>query len=352
MAVVIEYKESAPTFGQVTSTGRLALADQQSESYLVRVYDDGGANLNDHQWVEQYILAQANSAPGVGEVRLPVVNESVYWYDDAGAQRWVCPWMVCTGLRAERDPNYRTLWRVTAEYRTGDFVQVSQAALVPILVPSVLTQYPYIRENLWSEETKPLWEESKSSGGEDGLKLRLPTGSRYSEPFRRRYPKRDMRQWQFETFLSETDFLTAVEDRLFSVNSNSFAGEPTPDPDPDINPPPTLMITQIDWQVLRLPFTGNTFTGAYMMIYTIEKSTWPGGWLDRRGLVDRFFLETGGDLTTKQVYRDPADGIMAIDCNINKDGSLRNQTDPLEYKNYDVQPRIPFALPGGFLRDD
>jgi hypothetical protein len=190
------------------------------------------------------------------------------------------------------------------------------------------------------------------------VELKLPTGNFFPEPFRARIPKRMYVQFQFE--LAGVDIETLIDERLFSINLGTFEGN-TPDNTEAANggwtTPPRWMISDIQYQQVNLatettPGAGISFSPGYLFVYTLDyavpfpaASPNDAGWLDRRALVDRYFLRTPNDYDSKEPYHDPADRTSFIDCLLDKDGTLLgDQNGAPKYTDFVTQPQLSWAF--------
>lgn len=353
MAWAIQFKEKAVTSGGYISQAPRQVATQAYKTYDARVYNTSGTYLN-NLFTEFDVLEDSN---------LPVVNETLFqWFsvkDTETVENRLIPWLICTNKRAERDQGARNLFRVTCEYSTFNKLTVRESELYALDVSTLgqITAWskyediPAIVETVWGEESKIIEEEAVDSPGADPAPLKLPNGNYYAEPFRRRYPRRTIRQSQFEVIpANDTALRDEIEERLFSIQWGcSFQGDPIPNTDEQEDEPPRWMITQIDYQRVRTPI-GMSVSGGnlYIMTYTLERASGDGGWYDRRALIDYYYLETAGDLTSKKAYRDPEDQNSIIQAQLETDGTLMtNQDDPLEWVNYVTQKRSLNLVGGG-----
>ena len=333
MAITFRVKIDRQTGGAYQASLPRTINNTQAVTFSVLIYDDGGAVLNPADFTEHDIYDLWE---------LPIVNRTLFLTQLPDDTYALCPWLICSNKVVERDTGNLLLFHVTCQYTTGSRAEISEADLAQIEVPATVATYPFLTENVWAGEERVIFEEA-TSGGSSSLVMRLPTGNLYSEPFKRTWPKRAMRQTQYEDYTTDTALFNNIEDRLFSVcDTNGWEG----------NGEGTWMITNIDYQRVTLP----TLTGGneilkvegVLMQYTIERNLNVGGWQDWRGLVDTHYLEVANNLGTKKPNRDPFDKTTIIPGLINPDGTKQaDQSAAIQYAKYKVQPEQNFPA---FLR--
>lgn len=326
MALVFEGKVARVSGGGFNSFAPRSISDTEAITYSVLLSDDADPDLLPIELTEDYVLQQS-IIPGIDEP-MPEVNKSLFYFRGVNGLQ-VKPWLICSRKTAERDAQNSFLFRLAAEFSTFNRVSLEENDLRLITVPNSVAEYPFLVESIWSEEDKVIYEEATKT---NQTPLRLPTGNLYSEPFKRRQPKRSIRQTQFEV-LADVD--ATIEARLFTVQDRIFQGAAAD--------PPRWMITKIDYQDVVVPLMGLfppvELVPAFIMTYTIEYTSRDGGWLDRRALIDTHYLTTGGDLSTKTANRDPTDGSTIIPGLILANGTAKNpQTGEPDFQDYRVQP--------------
>lgn len=349
MAFTFEVKQIETTAGAYLSTSPRAISNVQTVAYDVLVSDDA-IDLDPDQIKEHQVL---ENVPYYAGTTLPVqVNQHVYWhYDDIeipGGGYVIQPWLFLVGKRIQRDPANRLLFHVFLDFSTINRISVDEADLKTISCPEGVdfwsADLPFLKEIIWGEEDRVVYEDSKTSGK---VELRLPTGSLFSEPFKRKYPKKIIRQSQFEDIADEDELNTRIDERLFSINSVTFDGDVVSVGDP-ANYPPRWMITRIDYQKVQIPedSDADTVRDGYLMTYTIERNAGRYGWLEARALIDKYYLETANDLSTKREYRSPVDGATIMDCLLNEDGTLladQMDAEPI-FKSWEIQPKLAWTF--------
>lgn len=342
MAQQFAVKEKAVTAGAYRSLAPRSVSNAQFKSYDVHVTDDA-VEIQPDTITELDVLPLA---------QLPTVNQSVFEFRDEAGVRKFQPWLICALKRAERDQGNRTLFRVSAEYQAPPLFSLTETDLRLITVPDAVTDYPFLIEIVWGENSRII--ESEARPSVDRKPLRLPTNSPFDEPFYRRFPQQTVRQSQFEVIQADQIEAT-INARLFTVNDVAFRDDPAPtSPDlPSNLEPPRWLITNINYQRILAPvgqgsiYDQNTF----LMTYTFERNPLPGGWWDRRALTDFYHLQVAGDVNTRTPYRDPYDQSTKILALIDSTGFLLPEAangqfrDP-EYGNWVVQPQ------GGTTVDD
>ncbi|MCP4211794.1 MAG: hypothetical protein GY764_09990 [Halieaceae bacterium] len=354
MALAFEIKETERTAGTMGSLGPKSIQNSQLVTWEIRAYDDDpGEELMPDQITEQQVLelttdGTPTSSDGWSVWAIPRVNEDVLTLIKADTDFQVQPWLYCAAKRVVRNEKNRLMFRLTAEYTTGNRREISESELYPIAVPADKDGVPFLREYIYSMDETVVWEEYRS-GGDPQVELRLPTGSQYDEPFMRKVPKQTIRQTQFEEIGSEETLHSHIKDRLFNVNSDNW-----PDSNNPLLGPPRWMITSIDYQKTRILDDAAQYIEGYMMTYILEYKTESpasdpidGGWWDTRALIDYYELTTGGDLNTKVAVFDPNGGNAIIQINLNEDGTRREYSEGLIYKSYEIQPSQSFSA---FLR--
>ena len=87
-----------------------------------------------------------------------------------------------------------------------------------------------------------------------------------------------------------------------------------------------------------------TWEPGYLMVYTLERNDRDGGWLDRRALIDKFYLDpTNGNKKTP--YNDQIDGRTVTDVLIDMDGhELPDQSGTPWYIDFELQPSAGFSF--------
>ena len=320
MAISIDIQLAQLTSGNIASAAPRLINTTQVVTYDALVTDDSNP-IVPSSTIDKQILE---------DPLFPVVNESIFEWnitgDDGQPERKICPWLICRNKRIERDRSQKMLYRVLVEYGTGTRGQLTEDDLKLIDPPADETSYPFLVEKIWRGEEQILWEEAKTGGKSP---LRLPTGTFFSEPFRRTYPLNVIRQTQFED-LQPGDLDATIEERLFTTTDRIYMGVPAD--------PPRWKITNIDYQPVSMPIAGAPFFKAgYLMTYTIEKSLKEGGWRDRRALVDKQFISSAtGKLTPNY---DEVGGTTVVDALLAEDGTkLPNQDGEPLFKEWDVQP--------------
>lgn len=346
-----------------------------------------GPNNTASQWTNTFEVKTdvlPNATEDIAAVDHVVTNENLYVNEtafvDITETKYV-PWSFCSSLRSRRHPARRDFFEVMAGYSVYPKIQVKQTDLELIDLPeaaneaTVTDEYPILREHGYVEGEEIIWDEAVSSGAN---KMALPTGSLFSEPFKRQFPERVMRQTQFEIYTQSFEpyeghpqnLFDNIEERLFSINNNEWAGDDVATGNPTVDQwyanPPRWKVTQIDFQKVRMPYI-DTGTGTldwtnytYMMTYTLQRTSRPFGWLDARALIDYYVLTTANDLSTKIEYRSPVDGHTILPAYLNADGTARADQDlsttngKPTYGVWITQPMIPFQInvtgTAGFLR--
>ena len=317
------------TGGSFNSASPRSILNRQIVTWDLLTKDDATADgfFEADKVTELEILDAANSF-------LPEVNKDQFDFTGLDGVLKINPWLICSGKQVARDRSRRQMFHVTVDYSAGNRFSIEESELYLIEPPASTDVYPFLKEIIWAEENRVIYEESVSSGKK---KMRLPTGNLYSEPFMRRHPRKVLRQTQYEEFADLDDMHNRIEERLFSVQGTAFQG--------DGIDPPRWMITEIDYQPVNATLAGGSKADAVIMTYTIERTSRDGGWRDRRALLDYHYLTTADDLTTKRVYRDPHDGTSIILALLNADGTLDNQTNAVpNFLDYDEQPAVSWSF--------
>lgn len=342
MALALQQKTKTLTGGAYRSIRPRAIQNVQVLTWHALAFDDGSPAITPPLTPDDITeLDVLNVRVGGGLFRQwPEPNVDVFVQDSVNTpttQLQVQPWLICQSIRAQRDQQKHDLWQVTAEYATPSMLQVTQDELELINLPASVATYPFLVETIWTGEDRLLYEENNvvPPGPAAPTKpLELANGLLYSEPFYGSYPKRTIKQSQYESFANEAAVNAAIEGRLFTVNGTSFQG--------DSGEEPRWKITEIDYQHVRLRIAPDTLADAWLMTYTIERSSLPGGWLERRAQLDKYYLDANGDL---KPARDTDTGQFVITVKLALNGTLRNpQTGDPEYIDYIVQPAISWAF--------
>jgi hypothetical protein len=335
MALQYQVKSKEITAGAFSSIAPRSITNSQIVTVDVLVSDDVIANLTPDEVTEIDVMEYLGIVFTLWEV-----NRSVFWFrapSDAPSGV-VSPWLILSNKRCKRDPQNRLLFHVDIEYSTFNRTDLRETDLYPFDTPSDVASYPFLKETIWGEEERIIHEEAVSGGALPGG-MRLPTGSLYSEPFRRLHPRRTIRQSQFEV-ITPAAIDQTIEERLFTTNDRTFEGDPAPSANGDPNPP-RWMITDIEHQLVALPIgIVPTLTDAYLMTYLLERNSSDGGWMDRRALIDNYQLEIADNLSSRKPCYDPYAAGTIMDCLLAPDGTKRaDQTGDPEYLNYAVQPQ-------------
>lgn len=335
MAKTYEIKMKEVTAGGFFSASPRVVANSQIVTYDVLWYDDAGGVVEP---------VEVNDQDNMPLPELPTVNKTCFSWDPdpaASSDLLIQPWMICKSKRAERDTRHRLLFHVTCEFATDGKIQVGEddLRLIAAGANNTVALLPFLDEHTWTSDRQVI-EAPVEPGPANGTatNLRLPTGSLYSQPFIQDFPKRIMRQTQFEDFLNLDACHDAIDARLFTLNGSTWEGN-----DGD---PPRWKITNIDYQPVEIPMNDPAPPlEPYMMTYTMEQALKPGGWWDRRPLIDNFVLATANDLTTKESYRDPTTGYSVISVLLNADGTKKaSQTGDPTYADHSTQPQIPWTF--------
>ena len=384
-----QFKWKEPTSFSLSQTDWRSTVMRAARRGILEVSDNAadGANLRPENIDEQLLydnLVQYKSGagPALGfEDGFPIAGHSLWWGErntfggTSGNPEWyanslelcVHPFMLCDNVDMVRDVKNKRLFHVNCTYSTPggidwtDYYQglINQTA---IAMPSTVAEYPYIRRRIWGDEYKPIAEKAKDSLGAPNESMRLPTGSQFAEPFMRQHPTKTYIQLQYEEFAFPFDIEPIIDERLFAVNNDDFAGNtpnkpaaPYTDPNGESGdiwyPVPRWKIADIQFEMVDIPTEGVgdvTLNRVYLMQYRLEHSLASGGWMDRRGLIDKHFLKTADDLSSKEKHTDNGDLTTLTERLLNIDGTLKtDQTTAPLYKDYEVQPRISFS----FLKD-
>ena len=358
MALAFEVKNKEITGGAYASQAPRSTRNSQTITWQALAIDDESPPIPGGIKPEKISeLDVLNWKPG-GFRNWPEPNVDLFTQTGLDDVFYVQPWLICDLLNAMRDRQRRELWMVSAQFSTGNRQKLTQddLELIPAPAPGagLVDAYPFLIETIWGQEDRILERENnfRPPDPDPGsfTALELPTGSLYSEPFYGRFPKKTIRQTQFESFADDDAVKAAIDYRLFTTNGSIYQNDPAGffDPNTGSADPPRWMITDIDYQRVRLPDSTFNYTDAYLMTYLIERSSLPGGWWERRLLVDDYFLRNVSGELKRTPARDDVDKQTIITIKLNKDGTKRNpQEGDAETQDYVVQPLLNWS---GFLK--
>ncbi len=334
MALEFKIIDAKLTSGGFHATAPRAVEETANITFSVQAFDPARPEVGDGQLlpveVSDLVILELEG--------LPIVNFDTFQFQDtyAGSAWLIQPWLICTSKRVTRDGGNGLVFRVSCDFRTYSQFQIKETDLYLIGANPSIDNLPFLIERVWTGEERIIYEEPDKA-----KPLRLPTGTLFSQPFRRLFPKKNWRQLQFEDFVDDAACFAAIEDRLFTTNAATFDNDPVSDP----ADPPRWIITDIQYQQVRVRADANNFIEPYLMTYTIDREARDGGQFDRRALVDKSILTVANDLTTRDSYRDPTNSSSVIDALLARDGTLLpDQTGDPEFVDYQVQPSLDWSF--------
>ena len=212
---------------------------------------------------------------------IPIVNRSVYYRNGQ-----IIPFVICRGKSATPNKSLRSLWTVTATYKSQDANQ-DESANDPQDPPVALTDISPSEEPFLGMIERPLWVDK------DGIDIKLPSGHVYPEPVLERVPTLGVKITQYESSITYQQML----DRKNKVNSATYRTKAAG----------MWEITEVDATEVDVELAGGT-TSAALVTYTVMLS--PRQYYDRNGSA---FVDAGWRVPVARIDNVVFDGANKFD---------------------------------------
>lgn len=201
---------------------------------------------------------------------LPKVNRSIYHNNG-----YIIPYLVCRTKTARRTSSKLSRWIVDTTWDSGTpGNDQTEPDNVPIASPALLTDISPREEGKLIDFEEQIYED------ENAKACLLPTGNTFADPFMKMHSGLRLFLTQYETSIDYATRLT----RNKRANEDTYRGQTRY----------SWMIQDVDATEVEVQLSGGP-TAAALVTYTIEYNPLPGGWKDRRALIDTHYL-SGADL--------------------------------------------------------